>query len=93
MQTAKTRQAAQAALLSFHDAYSDRGEPDHHLAVIDDSESLPAALVKLSEATQEAYNIALDANRTEVATELRVLGQQVATLLAKSLRGDLGRVS
>jgi HAMP domain-containing protein len=37
MQTAQTRQAARAALLNFHGAYSDRGEADHHLAVIDDT--------------------------------------------------------
>lgn len=63
------------------------------LAVIDDSDSLPAALVKLSEATQEAYGIALDANRTEIATELRKLGEAVAVLIAKSLRNELARVS
>lgn len=59
------------------------------LAVIDDTDSLPAALIKLSEATQEAYDIALDANRTEVATELRKLCDAVAALIAKSLRSDL----
>lgn len=63
------------------------------LAVIDDSESLPAALIKLSEAMREAYQIALDANRTEVATELRRLGEAVAVLITKALRGSLGSAS
>jgi hypothetical protein len=50
---------------------------------------LTAELIRLSEATHVAYNAALDCNRPEVATELRLLADKVAALIAMTLRNEL----
>ena len=54
---------------------------------------LSKEMIKLSEQVCEAHEAAIDNERWDVATELLKLGQQVAVLVAKSLRGELARVS
>jgi hypothetical protein len=51
------------------------------------------ALLQMSEATRDAYRIAVNKGHHEIAADLRKLAEQQATIIAKALRGELARVS
>lgn len=55
--------------------------------------TLPTVLVELSSLTRQAYDVAVDADRLDVAVELEKLGGAIAVLIAKSLRGTLEKAS